>query len=466
MAAMFAKAVRLFPLCFLAALSVRAESIPEMFAARERTLVSIEYYTQREIDRQSGEGIGMLVSPDGIVVCLPHVFSDWIPPDRFKDIRVYTSGNPVAEGFPADYLGQDWVNGWHYIKIRDMEAAGKYLDPINIFDTGRPELGDTVWGVCMTGGDLDYISYYREGKLSTIQPLPLDTGFATSDVAVPGGPVFLADGRFAGWAGRSLPMERDLWVGQEYFRANIRNPDESLMFLLAEPFFQEVLKRVPRDPLYQERPWIGISNTQPLDKETARFMGLSGQGAIIISEVLEETPAARAGLEDRDLLVKINGKPLPRLKPDSVLQMYFERELLTSKIGEPIGLTVLRGDEEVDLTVVPEASPTLMKEARLHYFDQIGLTIRQYIMADALRLREDHRDIRGVMINFIRPNSLAASGGALPGDWVQEVGGQPVAGFEEARERIQALLDDDAVEEVVLLVKRGNETSVLRIRKK
>jgi serine protease Do len=443
-----------------------ATDIPGMFAGRERTIVFIEYYTQREIDRQAGEGIGLVVSDDGHVVCLPHVFSEWIPPDRFRDIRVYAAGNPVAEGFEADYLGQDWVNGWHYIRIRDMQAAGQHLVPINRFDSGVPQLGDTVWGVCMTAGDLDYVAYYREAKLSTIQPLPLDTGFATSEVAVPGGPVFLADGRFAGWAGRSLPMERDLWVGQDYFRANIRNPDESLMFLLAEPFYAELLQRVPKDPLYHERPWIGISNTQPLDKETARFMGLTGRGAIIISEVLEDTPAQRAGLQDRDLLLKINGKPLPHLKPDSVLQMYFERELLISKAGEPVTLTVLRGDAEVDVTVVPERAPTLMKEAALHYFDQLGLTIRQYIMADALRLRENHRDLRGAMVNFIRPNSLAATGEVLPGDWIVEVGGQPVKDFADTKARIEALLADDTAAEVVLLVRRGNDTAVLRIRKK
>ncbi|HSH09906.1 MAG TPA: hypothetical protein VK995_05930, partial [Oceanipulchritudo sp.] len=48
-----------------------AEGIPEMFEARARTLVFVEYYTQREIDRQTGEGIGLLVSDEGHVVCLP-----------------------------------------------------------------------------------------------------------------------------------------------------------------------------------------------------------------------------------------------------------------------------------------------------------------------------------------------------------------------------------------------------------
>ncbi|HSH09333.1 MAG TPA: PDZ domain-containing protein, partial [Oceanipulchritudo sp.] len=64
------------------------------------------------------------------------------------------------------------------------------------------------------------------------------------------------------------------------------------------------------------------------------------------------------------------------------------------------------------------------------------------------------------------PNSLAAAGEMLPGDWVLEVGGQPVTDFEDTRGRIEESLADDTAEEVVLLVRRGNETAVLRLRKK
>jgi len=317
----------------------------------------------------------------------------------------------------------------------------------------------------MTTGDLDYVAYYREGKLSTIQPLPLDTGFATDEVAVPGGPVFLDDGRLAGWAGRSLPMERDMWIGSDFFRANIRNPDESHMFLLAEPFLTEIGKRVPEHPLDHERPWIGISGTQPLDKETARFMGLTDQGVVIVSEVLPGSPAEDAGLRNRDLILAINGKELPRLKPDSVLQAYFERQILLSPIGEPMAMTLLRGEEQVEVEIQPRRAPTLMKEARRRYFDGAGLTLREFIVADAIQRREDHRRLSGAIVNFIRPNSPAAAGELQPGDWVKEIGGEPIDDFSEAVSRMETILADETQDEVVLLVQRSNETSVLRIRK-
>jgi serine protease Do len=459
------KSLLSFAVVIVLASPLHAAARHEQFAERSRSLVFVEYFIQREVDRQTSEGVGLVISEDGLIVCLPNIFPDWVPPSWYRSIKVFPAENPTEEGLPATYLGQDWVNGWHYIRMDDAAAAAEHLTPITDFGSGVPKIGETVWGICLTTGELDYIPYYREAKLSTIQPLPMRTAFATSEVAVPGGAVFLEDGRFAGWAGRSLPMERDMWIGSEFFRANIRNPDETHMFLLAEEFLGEAFARIPTDPLEHNRPWIGISGTQPLDKETARFMGLVDQGAVIISEVLPDTPADRAGLQDRDLVIAVNNRPIPRLKPDSVVQVYLERELLLSPIGEPLSLTVLRGQAEAEIELVPARSPTLMKEAERTYFEAIGLTLRQYIVADALQRREDHRLLKGAVVNFIRPNSPAAAGGVEPGDWVLEIGGQPVGDFTEATDRMQAMIEDAAREEVVLLVRRGNETSVLRIRK-
>lgn len=445
--------------------SARETTREEQFNERARTLVYIEYYIQREVDRQNVDGVGLLLNADGLVICLPNVFPDWVPPDWYRAVKVFPADNPLGEGIDATYLGQDWINSWHYLRIDDMATASEYLRPITDFEAGAARIGETVWGICMTAGDLDYIPYYREAKLSTVQPLPMDTAFTTTEVAIPGGPVFLADGRFAGWAGRSLPMERDMWIGSDFFRANIRNPDETHMYLLAKPFLEEAGLRVPSDPLEHHRPWIGISGTQALDKETSRFMGLTDQGVLIISEVLPDTPADRAGLQDRDLVLAINGKQIPRLKPDSVLQVYFERELLGSAVGEPITMTVLRGEEEVVVELIPEVSPTIMKEAQRRYFEEVGLTLREFIKSDAIQRREDHRDLKGAIVNFIRPNSPAATGNLQPGDWVQEIGGEPTAGYDQAVEQMERILEDDSLEEIVLLVQRSSETTVLRIKK-
>jgi len=437
----------------------------ELFEERTRCLAYLEFYVQREVDRQPGEGVALVLNEEGLLVTLGHVFPDWMPPDRFRDLRLYPADNPEPTGFTATYLGQDVVNGWHYLRLEEPEAAAVHLDPVAEFASGVPAIGERVWGVGMTDGRMDYLPYYREAAVSAMQPLPLDTWFATTEVSVTGGPVFLKDGRFAGWAGRPMPEERDMWIGQEYFRATLRNPDESYMFLAADVFRAEAGKRVPDTPLGEPRPWIGVAGTEPLDAETSRFMGLTEQGALVISEVLPETPAAEAGLENRDIVLEVGGEPMPRLRPRAVLQRYFERSILASDIGEPLALTVLRGKQRMELEVTPTEAPMDLKEAPLRYFEELGMTIRPMVLRDSLQRREDWREADGVIVNFIRPNSPAATGEVQPGDWVREIGGESVPGFEAAVQRMETIVGEENREEIVLLVERGNETTVLRIRK-
>lgn len=435
-----------------------------LFAERARTLVYIEYYVQHEIDRQAMQGVGLVVNDSGLVVTLPTVFQEWIPINRFRDIRLYPANNPNGKGFLAEYLGQDPVSGWQVLQITD-EAALAYLTPITVFGWGEPEIGDGIWGVCMTSSELDYIPYFRDGRLSAKHRLPLMTGFSTHELAVPGGPVFLDDGRFAGWAYQALPRERDLWIGNDYFRANIRHPDESFVFLLAEPFLAD-LERMLATRAYAQRPgWIGVVGAEALDKETAAFLGLENQGAIVISEVLPDSPAQAGGLAERDIVVAMNGELLPRLRPDSVLQLFFEREILAVGAGGQLQMTVLRGDEKVDLRIEPAPAPQRLSEAARTYYDRIGLGIREVVLNDSIQWRRDHREARGVIVSFIRNNSAAAAGGLRVNDWILEIGGTEIAGIADGMARMEELLNEPSQEEVVLLTLRRNETSVIRIKK-
>lgn len=437
----------------------------EAFLKASKTLVHLEFFVQREIDRDPGETVGLVVSDDGLIVCLPDAFPQWTPPENIRSIEAFPANNPIDQGLKVEYLGQDWVNDWHYLRIEDWKTAQEHLTPITSFQWGRPRIGDTVWGVSIMNEASNYLSIYLEGKLSATKEMPLDTAVATDEVASPGGPVFLEDGSFCGWALVPNLQPREFWIGSEFFPAFVRLPGESHMFLLAEPFLQELGKRIPETPTASRRPWIGVTGAQPLEKETSRFMGLTDKGVVIVSEVLPDTPAARAGLQDRDLITALNGVDLPPLKPDSLLQLFFERELLLCQIGEPIQLTILRDDQEIVLEITPEKAPKSLKDSPRHYIGNLGLSVRDFLVSDAIQRRHDHRDLHGVLVSFVRPNSPAASAELAPGDWILEIGGNSVQSYEEAVELLENAAADDATTEVVVLIRRSGETSVLRIRK-
>lgn len=439
--------------------------LAQLFAERSRTVVYIEYYIQHEIDRQGVQGVGLVVTECGIITTLQNVFPDWVPVGQFRDIRLYPNGNPNGKGFLADYLGFDPVTGWHFLQIQDPDAAMAHLLPITDFAVGDVAVGQMIWGIGMTSQEMNYITYFRDARLSVSQPMPWMKGFATHELAVPGGPVFLADGRFVGRAGQALPRERDMWIGKDYFRANIRHPDESFMFLHAEPFLQQLQRILSQRSFEQRQAWIGIVGVEPLDRETAQFLGLENQGVIVISEILPDSPAQEGGLNDRDLVVAINGEPIPRFKPDVTIQTYLERQITLTGVGGEIMLTVRRGDVDQDVVLHPREVPMRLREARRQFFDSLGFTIREPVLNDSIQRRRDHREAAGVIVSFIRSNSAAASGNLRMGDWIAEIGGVEITDFEQAVTEVTRLADDTSVEEIVFLVGRMNDTAVIRVRK-
>jgi serine protease Do len=339
-----------------------------LFEERVGTVVAVNYTIEREIDRQRSNAVGLVVDDEGLIVLLSSAFPDWLPVDRVTGLEVQLPRSR-GERFTAEYLGQDYLNGWHYVRAAP-EAWGR-MRSIRSFPVAVPRVGEILWGVCLTDETLDFMPYFRDGRLSAAQAFPLLTGFLTADVATPGGPVFDRRGHFAGWAGLANPVEREMWIAGEVYRVNLRNNIESHAFLFAEEFLAQ-LGRLPPAPDAGPRPWLGVAGLQPLDRDTAEFLGLEDQGAVVVSEILPGSPAAAAGFQPRDIVVAVEGERLRRFKPDSVVQVALERAIRGTAVGQSMNFTVVRGEEELDLTATLAQGPTPVREAAREYFPSLG----------------------------------------------------------------------------------------------
>ncbi|MBC2593558.1 PDZ domain-containing protein [Ruficoccus amylovorans] len=438
------------------------ENFETLFNERTKSVVAVEMFVQNEIDREPLGAVGVVFDAEGRIILLDNAMPSWLPPERFKDIRVRPLGEDV-EGYPARYLGQDFLTGHHFLQLTD--GLGEFV-PVTQWGKSDIKTGQFLWGIGVMNKPWHFLPYFLCSRLSAVEKLPWEIGFTVRASTSPGSVLFDAQGRFAGWGSRPSTEEKLLILDTGQQRpVGLQDLRETNAFLTVERFY-DFIQRVPATPEGDARPWLGATGMQPLSREVAQFLGLEGQGAVVVSDIIEDSPAAKGDLSGKDIIIKIDGQPLPKLRPDVITPRYVETELMSRQIGDKVTLTVIRGDEEKDLEFELGQQPKVLKEAEREYYPGLGLGIREFLLMDGIARRQLRSDVGGVVADFIKPNSKVSSGGLQVGDWIKEIDGTEINTFAQAREILAAIESDTDKSEAVMLVERNNETKVLRIKLK
>ena len=441
-----------------------AADLPTLWAERVKCCVAVEYVTETETERQPTITMGTVIDANGTIILPSGAIDPRAATWQLKDFKVHLPGD--ATGSPAEYLGQDAFSDWHFVRADAKTRA--QLTPITAFAAKgpAPALAEFVWGIGLRNKDEDFAPYLMQSHVALIQSLPQRTAISQQEVAAPGLPVFNRDGVFAGIASPSF--------GQSFLQFGRNGParpvmlvnvEESSAFTLAEemlPNFNRIPKNVSGRPLA----WLGAFGLEPMDRDVAKFLKLETQSGAVVSEVLEGSPAEKAGLKSRDIILALDGKPLPPLKPDRVVITYLEREIERRLPGDTLALTVLRGSERLELKPVLGDEPKLMREAERKYFERLGFTAREFVYGDAVDRHVTTAVASGVVAHFVKPSSPTATAGLRPDDWIKEIDGVEAKGFADATAKLADIERDTARAEFVLLVSRGGETAVLRVKLK
>ena len=89
--------------------------------------------------------------------------------------------------------------------------------------------------------------------------------------------------------------------------------------------------------------YMGVG-TQPITPELQQQYGLSRSSGLLIAQVAPNSPAAAAGLQQGDIIVKVNGEDIT----DSVALVTLVRGM---KPGDQVQLTIDRNGQEQTVTV-------------------------------------------------------------------------------------------------------------------
>lgn len=452
-----------FVLFFTVTLSgARAATIPEMFRERLKSVVAVEFLVQTELERRPVFVLGVVADANGTIILPGSAIANHLAPSQIKDFKVYRPSS--SESFTAEYLGQDPYTGWHFLRVE--EKLRSQLIPITSYTAtvSEPAIGEELWGIGLRNKEEDFAPYFQSGKAGTVVRLPQKTAIMTADVAGPGLPVFNARGEFAALALNSFGQNYLLFSRtQNGSPILLVNVDESSVALLAE----EVLPNLGRIPhAVNGRPiaWLGAYGLQPMDPAVAKFLKLENQSGVVLSDIIEGSPADLAGLKERDIVLAVDGQAFPHFKPDRVTVVYFGQQVLRRQPGDTLALTVRRGSEQLEVKVKLGDEPKMVREADRQYFERLGFTAREFLYNDSIVHRIKPAERRGVVVHFVKPNSPAATAGLRPDDWVREIDGVETKTYADATQKLAVIEADKTRAEFVMLVGRGSETSVLRVK--
>jgi membrane-associated protease RseP (regulator of RpoE activity) len=81
--------------------------------------------------------------------------------------------------------------------------------------------------------------------------------------------------------------------------------------------------------------------------------GFDYQAGVLVPQVMQESPAAQAGIRSGDIILAVNDQELG--SSDAAIQGLMRT--IQDSPNQPLDLTIRRGDRQVDVTVTPESSP-------------------------------------------------------------------------------------------------------------
>ncbi len=209
-----------------------------------------------------------------------------------------------------------------------------------------------------------------------------------------------------------------------------------------------------------ERGYLGVS-IAPLSPDMAAKLGAPGRKGVLVTEVMPDTPAAAAGMQDLDVVLSFDGKPVDSPR---TLQEVVER----ASIGSKHDAVVLRDGKEltvkVEVKTLPERFGQRQQGRRIapggeetYYAKSFGLEVR-----DKGSIAEDaYEGFDGVLVDRVDPDGLAAEVGLSPGILIRKVGKTAVTSIDEFA---QAIEQETPEAGVVLQIRtpRGNAVILLK----
>jgi serine protease Do len=276
---------------------------------------------------EQGAGSGWIIDESGIIVTNNHVV------EGAKTVTVTTWDGTTYDA-DVNKIATDSVNDIAIIKI-----DAQNLPTVKIGDSFQMRVGDWVIAI---GNALGQGIRASEGIISlTDVSLQIEQGQSLYDLIETtaainpgnsGGPLVNLSGEVIGITNAKISD-----VG-------IEGMGYAIAIDTASPIIQELVNKG-----YVTRPWLGVG-LYTVDELAIQQLDLSVDKGVLLTEVVEGSPADQAELKKWDVVVIIGGQEVTTVEE-------FTKTLHASIIGQPLEIKYWRGNNEYTTTAVSIENP-------------------------------------------------------------------------------------------------------------
>lgn len=352
--------------------------------------------TSRRQQRVPSSGSGFLIDPNGRIITNNHVVAN------SDEITVTLNDR---RQFKAKVVGADPETDVAVIQIE-----GKNLPFLPLGDSDKLRVGDWAIAIGNPLGELrgsvtvGIVSAQGRTNLNIFGGTPEYQDFIQTDASInfgnSGGPLCNIRGEVIG------------------INTAINTSGQGIGFAVPINLARHVAEQLVAHGTVK-RSMLGVMLAE-MTPEMAEGFGLAGQQGVLIQRVMEDSPAARAGLERNDIIVEYQGQPVSDMQK-------LRLKVADTPSGTKVNLVVIREGKRMPFAVTLKdkddrtaaATPEAPEDDKAALG---GLTVRSLRELELSKLKIDS----GVMVTDVEDGSPADERGLQPGDIIEQVGQTPV----------------------------------------
>ncbi len=377
--------------------------------------------------RSMGQGSGFILSPDGYIMTNNHVVSG-------ADQVTVT----LLDGreYKADIIGTDPPSDVAIIKIDETD-----LPFLRLSDSDKLEVGDWV----LAFGNPFGLSHTLTAGIVSAKGrsgmgLNEYENFIQTDAAInpgnSGGPLIDLDGHVVGM-NTAIFSRSGGYMGIGF----------AIPINMAQRIREQL---VETGSVTRGRLGVYIQDLTP---DLAESFDLDNIEGILVTQVMEDSAAAKAGLKQGDLVLEMDGKKVGKVA-DFRNKVSFtppgtKVKLLIQRNGKEQTLIAEIGKQETDDKGQPTESSKLSK---------LGFSLQK--LTKDLAEKFEYQGQNGVLVTEVEPGSAAERAGIKRGDLIQEVNRAEVKTPADVRKAIEV----NKRNSLLLLVRQGESTRYLAIK--